>query len=181
MFSVPHPFPLLHTLAVRSSFSQLQLIRQLQAFLDQDNLTTVFHALWTSHLDYCNALYMGLALGKVRSRGCMSLFATWGKTGWWCSPATPLPLQPSLPGLHSGEVAVMTMGCGEISQDFGEIRGRPLQKLPPLFLCWWWRWQGPPWQLPQFSSWAGRSCSRGCSWHKAQWVGCMWGQTNTSK
>ena len=49
----------------RSAFYQLQLVAQLHPYLDRDNLASVVHALVTSKLDYCNALYMGLPLKMV--------------------------------------------------------------------------------------------------------------------
>ena len=48
------------------AFYQLQLMAQLHPYLDRDNLASVVHALVTSKLDYCNALYMGLPLKTVR-------------------------------------------------------------------------------------------------------------------
>ena len=50
----------------RSSFYQLRLVAQLRPYLDRDNLASVVHALVTSQLDYCNALYVGLPLKMVR-------------------------------------------------------------------------------------------------------------------
>ncbi|KAF7245360.1 RNA-directed DNA polymerase from mobile element jockey [Varanus komodoensis] len=51
---------------VRSTFLQLRLIHQLRPFLENDCLATVTHALVTSRLDYCNALYMSIPLKMVR-------------------------------------------------------------------------------------------------------------------
>ncbi|KAF7236044.1 putative RNA-directed DNA polymerase from transposon BS [Varanus komodoensis] len=54
------------TAVARSAFFQLQLIHQLRPYLEYDYLTTVTHALVTSRLDFCNALYVGLPLKMVR-------------------------------------------------------------------------------------------------------------------
>ncbi|KAF7254422.1 hypothetical protein EYD10_00127 [Varanus komodoensis] len=54
------------TAAARSAFLQLRLIHQLCPYLEFDCLATVTHALVTSRLDFCNALYMGLPLKTVR-------------------------------------------------------------------------------------------------------------------
>ncbi|KAF7235229.1 Protein TANC1 [Varanus komodoensis] len=54
------------TAAARSAFLQLQLIHQLCPYLEHDSLATVTHALVTSRLDFCNALYVGLPLKTVR-------------------------------------------------------------------------------------------------------------------
>ncbi|XP_061451815.1 uncharacterized protein LOC133369973 [Rhineura floridana] len=50
----------------RSAFYQLRLVAQLRPYLDREHLTSVIHALVTSRLDYCNALYVGLPLKTVR-------------------------------------------------------------------------------------------------------------------
>ncbi|XP_070582622.1 LOW QUALITY PROTEIN: uncharacterized protein [Erythrolamprus reginae] len=50
----------------RGAFAQVRLVRQLRPYLDRESLLTVTHALITSRLDYCNALYMGLPLKSVR-------------------------------------------------------------------------------------------------------------------
>ncbi|KAF7239998.1 Pro-neuregulin-1, membrane-bound isoform [Varanus komodoensis] len=50
----------------RSAFLQLRLIHQLCPYLNKHSLATVIHALVTSHLDYCNPLYVGLPLKTVR-------------------------------------------------------------------------------------------------------------------
>ncbi|KAF7247761.1 Maturin [Varanus komodoensis] len=50
----------------RSAFHQLRLIHQLRPYLEDDCLAAVMHALVTSGLDFCNALYMGLSLKTVR-------------------------------------------------------------------------------------------------------------------
>ncbi|XP_070796004.1 proto-oncogene Mas-like [Pituophis catenifer annectens] len=50
----------------RGAFAQVHLVCQLRPFLDRDALCTVTHALVTSHLDYCNSLYMGLPLRCTR-------------------------------------------------------------------------------------------------------------------
>ncbi|KAF7239530.1 putative RNA-directed DNA polymerase from transposon BS [Varanus komodoensis] len=54
------------TAAARSAFLQLWLIHQLRPYLEYDCLATVTHALVTSRLDFCNALYVGLPLKTVR-------------------------------------------------------------------------------------------------------------------
>ena len=51
----------------RSAFYQLRLVAQLRPYLDGDSLASVVHALVTSKLDYCNALYVGLPLKTVRN------------------------------------------------------------------------------------------------------------------
>ncbi|KAF7240874.1 putative RNA-directed DNA polymerase from transposon BS [Varanus komodoensis] len=53
------------TAVARSAFFQLRLIHQLRPYLEYDCLVTVTHALVTSHLDFCNALYVGLPLKTV--------------------------------------------------------------------------------------------------------------------
>ncbi|KAF7241564.1 Signal peptide peptidase-like 2A [Varanus komodoensis] len=50
------------TAVARSAFLQLRLIHQLRPFLENDCLATVTHALVTSRLVFCNALYVGLPL-----------------------------------------------------------------------------------------------------------------------
>ncbi|KAF7254778.1 hypothetical protein EYD10_00571, partial [Varanus komodoensis] len=54
------------TTVARSAFLQLRLIHQLHPYLEYDCLATVTHALVTSRLDFCNALYVGLPLKTVR-------------------------------------------------------------------------------------------------------------------
>ncbi|KAF7238474.1 HORMA domain-containing protein 2 [Varanus komodoensis] len=53
------------TVVARSAFLQLRLIHHLRPYLEEDCLATVTHALVTSRLDFCNALYMGLPLKTV--------------------------------------------------------------------------------------------------------------------
>ncbi|KAF7239834.1 F-box/WD repeat-containing protein 11 [Varanus komodoensis] len=55
------------TAVARNAFLQLRLINQLRPYLEYDCLATVTHALVTSHLDFCNALYVGLPLKTVRT------------------------------------------------------------------------------------------------------------------
>ncbi|KAF7239088.1 Sodium-dependent phosphate transporter 2 [Varanus komodoensis] len=55
------------TAVTRSAFLQLRLINQLRPYLEYDCLATVTHALVTSRLDFCNALYVGLPLKTVRT------------------------------------------------------------------------------------------------------------------
>uniref|UniRef100_A0A8D0BC31 Reverse transcriptase domain-containing protein n=1 Tax=Salvator merianae TaxID=96440 RepID=A0A8D0BC31_SALMN len=50
----------------RGAFAQVRLVHQLRPYLDRESLLTVAHALITSRIDYCNALYMGLPLKSVR-------------------------------------------------------------------------------------------------------------------
>ena len=50
----------------QSAFYQLRLVAQLRPYLGRDNLASVVHALVTSKLDYCNALYVGQPLKMVR-------------------------------------------------------------------------------------------------------------------
>ncbi|XP_061477657.1 uncharacterized protein LOC133382019 [Rhineura floridana] len=50
----------------RNAFYHLRFVAQLRPYLDSDNLASVVHALVTSRLDYCNALYVGLPLKTVR-------------------------------------------------------------------------------------------------------------------
>ncbi|XP_061485295.1 uncharacterized protein LOC133385720 isoform X1 [Rhineura floridana] len=50
----------------RNAFYHLRLVAQLRPYLDSDDLASVVHALVTSRLDYCNALYVGLPLKIVR-------------------------------------------------------------------------------------------------------------------
>ncbi|KAF7238201.1 putative RNA-directed DNA polymerase from transposon BS [Varanus komodoensis] len=55
------------TAVARSAFLQLRLINQLRPYLEYDCLVTVTHALVTSHLDFCNVLYVGLPLKTVQT------------------------------------------------------------------------------------------------------------------
>ncbi|KAF7253666.1 hypothetical protein EYD10_00580 [Varanus komodoensis] len=55
------------TAVARNAFLQLRLINQLCPYLEYDCLVTVTHALVTSRLDFCNALYVGLPLKTVRT------------------------------------------------------------------------------------------------------------------
>ena len=50
----------------RGAFLQLRKLYQLRPYLDEQSLMRVTHALLTSHIDYCNALYVGLPLKTVR-------------------------------------------------------------------------------------------------------------------
>lgn len=47
---------------VRGTFAQIHL---LHPFLDQVTLVTVIHALVSSHLSYCNVLYIGVPLKTI--------------------------------------------------------------------------------------------------------------------
>ncbi|XP_058026881.1 uncharacterized protein LOC131192082 isoform X2 [Ahaetulla prasina] len=69
------------TAIARGAFHQVRLIRQLRPFLDRDSLCTVTHALVTSRLDYCNALYMGLPLRSTRRLQLVQNAAAWGIEG----------------------------------------------------------------------------------------------------
>ena len=44
----------------RSTFAHLKLVHQQSLFVEMSNVAMVTHALFTSYLDYCNVLYMGL-------------------------------------------------------------------------------------------------------------------------
>nr|XP_060608896.1 uncharacterized protein LOC132760735 [Anolis sagrei ordinatus] len=48
------------------AYAQLKLVHQLRPYLGKSDLATVVHALVTSQIDYCNALYVGLPLKTVR-------------------------------------------------------------------------------------------------------------------
>uniref|UniRef100_A0A8C7E7H9 Reverse transcriptase domain-containing protein n=1 Tax=Naja naja TaxID=35670 RepID=A0A8C7E7H9_NAJNA len=50
----------------RGAFAEVCLVRQLCPYLNRDALRTVTHALVTSQINYCNALYMGLPLRTTR-------------------------------------------------------------------------------------------------------------------
>uniref|UniRef100_A0A803THC7 Reverse transcriptase domain-containing protein n=1 Tax=Anolis carolinensis TaxID=28377 RepID=A0A803THC7_ANOCA len=50
------------SVVARGAFAQLRLVRQLRPFLKKSDLAIVVHALVTSLLDYCNALYLRLPL-----------------------------------------------------------------------------------------------------------------------
>ena len=54
------------TTTTPGAFLQLRKIYQLRPYLDEHSLMTVTHALVTSRIDYCNALYVGLPLKTVR-------------------------------------------------------------------------------------------------------------------
>ncbi|KAF7236082.1 hypothetical protein EYD10_17124 [Varanus komodoensis] len=54
------------TAVAKSAFLQLRLIHQLHPYLEYDCLATVTHALVTSCLYFCNALYVGLPLKTVQ-------------------------------------------------------------------------------------------------------------------
>ncbi|KAF7249630.1 putative RNA-directed DNA polymerase from transposon BS [Varanus komodoensis] len=54
------------TAVARNAFFQLRLIHQLRPYLEYDCLATVTHALVTSRLDFCDALYVGLPLKTVQ-------------------------------------------------------------------------------------------------------------------
>ncbi|XP_058023921.1 uncharacterized protein LOC131190598, partial [Ahaetulla prasina] len=86
-----------HLAAVsRRAFYQVRLVRQLRPFLDRDALCTVTHALVTSRLDYCNALYMGLPLKCTRRLQLVQNAAARVIVGATrCSHVTPI-----LRGLH---------------------------------------------------------------------------------
>lgn len=52
--------------AARSARLQLKLLHQLHLSLEMCNMAAVVHALLTSHLDYCDVLYIGLPLKSIR-------------------------------------------------------------------------------------------------------------------
>ncbi|KAF7249628.1 putative RNA-directed DNA polymerase from transposon BS [Varanus komodoensis] len=79
------------TAVARSAFLQLWLIHQLRPFLENDCLATVTHALVTSRLDFCNALYMGLPLKMVQILQLVQNRAARLLTGTGrCSHITPI-------------------------------------------------------------------------------------------
>lgn len=49
----------------KNAFAHYWLVCQLQPFLRKANLATIIHALMTSQIDYCNALWLGLSLKIV--------------------------------------------------------------------------------------------------------------------
>lgn len=51
--------------ATKKAFAHLHLIHQLYPYLNWEALCTVTHVLITSHLNYCNAFYMGLFLKTI--------------------------------------------------------------------------------------------------------------------
>ncbi|KAF7253646.1 2-succinyl-5-enolpyruvyl-6-hydroxy-3-cyclohexene-1-carboxylate synthase [Varanus komodoensis] len=78
----------------RSAFLQLQLIHRLCLYLDMHCLAMVIHALVTSQLDYCNALYVGLPLKMVRILQLVQNRAARLLTGTGCySHITPVLCQ----------------------------------------------------------------------------------------
>jgi len=58
---------------VRNSFYQLQIISNFKSFLSAQDLEKVIHAFITSHLDYCNSLYLGLPQSPLGTKcSCMA-------------------------------------------------------------------------------------------------------------
>lgn len=53
---------------VRGAFAQIHLKYQLHQYLDQEALLTVTCTLVTSHLDYCNMIYMGISLKAIQKQ-----------------------------------------------------------------------------------------------------------------
>lgn len=49
----------------RRALDQFCLVCKLWPFMDKDSLATLFHAVGTLGLDYCNALYVRLPMGVV--------------------------------------------------------------------------------------------------------------------
>lgn len=49
----------------RGAFAQLWLVRQLQLYLDSEDLAMLVHVTVTSRLDNCNMLYIGLPFKTV--------------------------------------------------------------------------------------------------------------------
>ncbi|XP_058023847.1 uncharacterized protein LOC131190529, partial [Ahaetulla prasina] len=79
------------TTVSRKAFYHVRLIRQLRPFLDRDALCTVTHALVTSRLDYCNALYMDLPLESTRRLQLVQNAAACVIEGvGWSSHVTPI-------------------------------------------------------------------------------------------
>ena len=60
-----------------AAFLQLRRIYQLCPYLDERSLATVTHALVTTRLDYCNALYVGQPLKMVRRLQLAQNQAAW--------------------------------------------------------------------------------------------------------
>ncbi|KAF7238124.1 Homogentisate 1,2-dioxygenase [Varanus komodoensis] len=82
------------TAVVRSAFLQLQLMHQLRPYLENYCLATVTHALVTSQLDFCNALYVGLPLKTVQILQMVQSRAAKLLTGTGrCSHITPVLCQ----------------------------------------------------------------------------------------
>ena len=52
--------------SVRGSFFQLRQIAKLKAYLSQKDLERIIHSFITSHLDYCNSLYVGLDKSSIK-------------------------------------------------------------------------------------------------------------------
>ena len=65
----------------RGAFLQLRKLYQLWPYLDERSLMTVTHALVTSHIDYCNALYVGLPLKTIRQLQLVQNQAAWLVSG----------------------------------------------------------------------------------------------------
>ncbi|XP_058048302.1 uncharacterized protein LOC131202851 [Ahaetulla prasina] len=84
------------TAVARGAFYLVRLIRQLRPFLDRDSLCTVTHALVTSRLDYCNALYMGLPLKNTWRFQLVQNVAAWVLEG----AARSSHIKPILRRLH---------------------------------------------------------------------------------
>jgi len=53
---------------VRNSFYQLRIISNIKSFLSAQDLEKVVHAFITSHLDYCNSLYLGLPQSSLGTK-----------------------------------------------------------------------------------------------------------------
>ncbi len=49
-------------LVVKSAFFQLRMIAKIESFISFKDLETVIHAFISSRLDYCNSLYLGVAI-----------------------------------------------------------------------------------------------------------------------
>ncbi|XP_078241329.1 uncharacterized protein LOC140704108 [Pogona vitticeps] len=65
----------------RGTFLQLWKLYQLRPYLGEQSLMTVTHALVTSHIDYCNALYVGLPLKMVQRLQLVQNRAAWLASG----------------------------------------------------------------------------------------------------
>ncbi len=70
---------------VKGSFYQLSIIAKLKRILSFEDMETVIHAFFSSRLDYCNSLYLGLSKNLL-SR--LQLTAVWGSF-WQKNPKKP--------------------------------------------------------------------------------------------
>lgn len=63
------------------AFAQIHRICQLCLFVDQELLLMISHALFTSQLDICNVLYMGLSLKSIQKLQWIQNAMTWTVLG----------------------------------------------------------------------------------------------------